>query len=287
MGKISEKFKDYNFLFDSHAHLSTGTEYDIDSVLENSEQNDVKAIFDMGVDINSSKIAVEKAKKYSQIKAFVGIDPEAFEPGSTIFARFEVDDAWFEKVYSDLKQLISDNKEYIAGVGETGMDFYHIKDLNDEDKIKSTLNQERLFRTHLEIATQTNLPLSIHSRGAEAYCLDVVKGFTEVTGIFHSYTGDYETAKQILDSGWGIGVNGIITFKNAEPLRDVFRKLIGKIPDDIDFKDLTVGPKYFYEKGIFFETDAPYLSPEGKRGEQNEPANVRMVYDHFVKMLQS
>ncbi len=279
---IFEHFKNFDFLFDSHAHLNTGNyENNLDEVIKRAKDNGVEKIFDIGVDLKSSIKAVEKGATDSSVAPFVGIDPEVFEPGSEMFIGFDIGDLWFEEQKESLRKLISNNYKIVKGIGETGMDYYHIDKLNVEDFEKSAVLQKRLFIDHLEIAEEFRLPVSIHSRGCEKLCLIIVKNSPKVKGIFHSYTGDYDTAVKILESGWGLGVNGIITFKNSEPLRAVYRKILGQIPQAPE----EITPKYFYSKGIFFETDSPYLSPEGKRGERNEPANVKIVYDYFRNML--
>jgi len=286
---ISDVFN-YDFLFDSHAHLSTGSfeDEEVERVVDEAKKANVQMIFDMGVDLKSSKLAVERTIKFPEIKAFVGIDPEVFEVGSEMYIGLEPEEKWFEEQYEALKKLISENSGNIAGMGETGMDFYHFRNQDPETRGKSTKLQERLFRMHLDLARETKLPVSVHSRAAESSCFEIIKNYPEITGIFHSYTGSYETATKILDAGWGLGVNGIVTFKNAEPLREMYRKILGKIPQSPQsVLESEFNPQYFYSKGIFFETDAPYLSPEGKRGEKNTPANVKVVYDNFVQMLQN
>lgn len=276
-GIIFEKFKDH--LFDSHSHIAS-KEFvdDIQQVVENAKLNGVEYIFDASLDLDYSLASVKTSERFKGIVySFVGIDPDVFNEQSTIFQGLNIESSWFEKSFSDLRTIISSNSESVVGIGETGMDFYHNKDSASREKINSL--QKELFNLHLELARSTNLPLTIHSRYAERECLSMVEK-SGTRGIFHSYTGDYATAKSILDAGWGLGVNGIVTFKNASEIKDLYKKLIGKLPNNVT-------PEYFYSKGIYFESDAPYLSPEGKRGERNEPANVRIVFENFIEVLKS
>ncbi len=301
---ISDFFKQ-NFLIDTHAHLNSDVFKDNDSVIsiknkENSNINDnelransldniidkcldnnVLQILDVAVSIESSIKSINISKKYSNVKSFIGIDPEVFEPNSEMFIGFEINDKYFENVFSNLEYLILKNREDVFGIGESGLDYYHNLNSNLDNELinKSKQFQERLFKLHLELASKYNLPLTIHSRGAEIECLNIIKKYN-VTGIFHSYTGDYSTAKSILDLGWGLGVNGIFTFKKANEIREMYKKILGKLKADISFLEL-------YAKGIFFETDSPYLSPEGKRGETNTPVNVLDIYNFFIKELSS
>lgn len=270
------EFKD--FLFDSHAHLNSFTSLDnAAEPVSRSKASGVEEIWDIGTDIESSKKSIELAKKYPEIKSFVGVDPELFVPGSSMFLGFE--SGLIAENMEELRKLIEGNREHIFGIGETGVDNYWIQKLDVESQ-KTSLNlQTELFSAHIELAKEYKLQMTIHSRNYEEDCLEILKRNNSGFTIFHSYTGSYETAKAILDAGYCLGVNGIITFKNASELKETYRKLLGNVPSG-------VGPKYFYDKGIFFETDAPFLSPEGKRGEQNEPSNVRAIFDAFVSMLQ-
>lgn len=277
-----------NRLFDSHAHLNfEGYDNDREEVVQRALDNGVEVIYDIGTDIEASKKSVELAKKFKGIVfSFIGIDPEIFLPGSEMFIGLDKDDKWISEQKKVLQEIISQNKEYVAGIGESGMDFFRLgqllKEVENEDKktdvsetVKASMKlQLALFRMHLELAKEFNLPVSIHSRGAEKECLEVVKQYPDTTGIFHSYTGDFETAQGILEAGWGLGINGIATFKNAKVMRDMYSKILG---DTTNLK-----PADFYNKGIFFETDSPFLSPEGKRGDRNEPSNIRLIFDLFV-----
>jgi TatD DNase family protein len=219
--------------------------------------------------------------------ASVGIDPDLLIPGNKSFAEnIQKPTSYWEEQIESLRKLISENKNYVVAIGETGMDAYWLEREMKEGKVdfattkKSIQVQEELFRMHLQLASEVDLPLSIHSRAAEPACLEIIGNFSaaRISGVFHSYTGDYETAVKILDAGWALGVNGIITFKNAEDLREMYRKIIGKVTSDLTPADL-------YSKGIYLETDAPYLAPEGKRGERNNPGNVSQIFTDFIEAL--
>ncbi|MCA9380761.1 TatD family hydrolase [Candidatus Dojkabacteria bacterium] len=268
---------DKNILIDSHCHINFGG-YDeiIEDILKRCAENSIEQVWDIGTDINSSKKSISMAKEHPEIKSFIGIDPEVFVPGSEYFVGFDKNDEWIEQMFNELNNLIEENKDYVIGIGESGLDHYWFKEKSKEDQENSSRLQEQLFKMHLELARKHNLPLSIHSRGAEKLCLEIVRKYN-VTGIFHSFTGNYQTAKGILDAGWGLGVNGIVTFKNSNDLREVYKKLLSgrKFESPIDF----------YNQGIFFETDSPFLAPEGKRGEQNEPYTIALIYDNFIKNL--
>lgn len=276
---LFEKLK-FKGLLDSHAHLGYLTESEVEQEIKSSKEALLETVFNMGINLESSiKVINQSKNSKNYLRAFVGIDPEIFEPGSDLFVGIDKNEAWIDLEIEKLKQLIRDNSEFVFGIGETGMDFYHFEKnkVDDTTKQKSKKLQEYLFRKHLELAQEINLPVSLHSRWAEEECLEIVSEFN-CRGIFHSYTGSYETAKKILDSGWGLGVNGIVTFKNSQELKSTYKKLVGII-------SLDANPEEFYKRGIYFETDSPFLSPEGKRGEKNNPANTKIIFDSFINML--
>jgi TatD DNase family protein len=109
------------------------------------------------------------------------------------------------------------------------------------------------------MARETKLPLIVHDRDAHREIAELLhsEGAGNVRGVIHCFTGDYEAAKTFLNLGFYISFSGIVTFKNAEPLRDVARKL----PLD----------------RLLIETDSPYLAPMPHRGKRNEPAFVLQV----------
>ncbi|GAB4284384.1 MAG: TatD family hydrolase [Candidatus Dojkabacteria bacterium] len=272
---IWEALKKPTGLFDSHCHLNASDyNMDLEKVVWDAADSELSFVFDIAVDVTSSRKSIELAKNYENVESFIGIDPEVFIPGSRFFWGFNNAKAKIEREFQTIIDLAQGNN--IKGIGETGMDFYWIKDKSEKERQTSRLYQKELFIKHIELAEGLGLPLSIHSRNAESECLEIMKNFG-ATGIFHSYTGNYEVAKKIIDQGYGLGVNGIITFKNAEELRNVYRKILGT-------NISSFSPEDFYKKGIFFETDGPFLSPEGKRGERNAPSNVKIIFEHFLRI---
>lgn len=284
MKTLFEQLGSPEFLFDSHCHLNDN-EYDHnrETLIQESLEAGVKQVFDIGITLDSSAKAILNASKFSEVKSFVGIDPEVCIPGSHFYDPETLIN--LESYSTNLENLILENSSYIIGIGETGLDHYWTKELGDKARVTSHKIQESLFRMHLELAQKYKLPLSIHSRGAEAICLEILKEY-KVFAIFHSYTGDYETAKKILKSGNGLGINGIFTFKKATEIREMYLKLFEEAGLLNKVKNgKTVTTEHFYKKGFYFETDAPFLSPEGKRGERNVPKNVRDVYEVVLKSM--
>ena len=133
----------------------------------------------------------------------------------------------------------------IVACGEIGLDYYY------EHSEKS--QQKGAFYSQLNLAKAKNLPVEIHTRSAEVDTLDILRSFKgEVRGLLHCFSGSWDLARGALDSGFDISFSGIVTFKKAEDLREVCRK----VPLD----------------RLHLETDAPYLAPHPHRGKKNQPA---------------
>lgn len=305
-------------LFDSHCHLNVPI-YDIDraEVLKRMLASGVEAVFDIGTDLKSSEkaigmqdIAVLRHDIVSrQIKyASVGMDMEAYIPGSDLYVEN------YEDVLNQFMQIENmcrnDSMQCantIQMIGETGIDLYWPKkrEMLQNDIALVFERQKELFRKHIELANDLALPLSIHSRDAIDECLNLLGEITppdlplnkgrrgEVRGVFHSLTPDfdddegsfYSKIKQIHEMGFHIGLNGIITFKSAKLLRE---KVIKIIRENLNMKRTNACPptvKDIYDAGFVFETDGPFLSPEGKRGQRNEPGNVKDIWEFLKESL--
>jgi len=182
---------------------------------------------------------------YPDISVSVGIHPnEQGEP---------------ETGAAELAEFAADPR--IVAVGETGLDYhYHSPD-------RSEWQRER-FRAHIRAARAVGKPLIVHTREARADTLRILKeeNAADVGGVMHCFTEDWETARQALDLGFHISFSGIITFRNAELLREVARK----VPED----------RYL------IETDSPYLAPIPHRGKPNYPAYVRHVAECLALVRQ-
>ena len=155
-----------------------------------------------------------------------------------------------------LKDLTADPK--VVAVGETGLDFYY----NHSPR----QIQIEIFCRFIHMARETGLPLVVHNREAQREVVEILRreGKGDLRGVVHCFTGNYEDAREILDMGFYLSFTGIITFKNADSLREVVRKL----PLD----------------RVLVETDSPYLAPVPYRGKRNEPAFVRYVAEALAQV---
>jgi TatD DNase family protein len=134
----------------------------------------------------------------------------------------------------------------VVGIGETGLDFHYDHSPHDV--------QERVFRAHITASRATGLPLIIHAREADEAMAAILEEELPPPGVLHCFTGGRDLAERALAIGFYISISGIVTFRNAEALRDIVRDL----PAD----------------RLLVETDAPYLAPVPYRGRRNEPAFV-------------
>jgi len=151
-----------------------------------------------------------------------------------------------------LQQLIelgSDPK--VVAIGETGLDYYYAKDTREQ--------QLASFKVHMQAANELQKPVIIHTRDAQQDTLDILKDYNVAScgGVLHCFTESWDMARQALDMGMYISFSGIVTFRNADALRDVARQ----VPDD----------------RFLIETDSPYLAPVPHRGKQNHPGWVGHV----------
>jgi TatD DNase family protein len=226
-------------LIDSHAHIQ-GKEYagEAEAVIERARTAGVEKIIAVGGagDMSSNTEAVALAARFENIFATVGMHPhDAKDVGS--------DDL------STLKELTAQTR--VVAVGETGLDYYYSHSPHDV--------QCRVFSQFIHMARQTDLPIVVHERNAADDAAELLRseGEGKLHGVIHCFTGNYEAACAYLDLGFYLSFTGIITFKNAEPLRDVVRRVpLGR---------------------MMVETDSPYLTPVPHRGKRNEPAYVRFV----------
>jgi len=143
----------------------------------------------------------------------------------------------------------------VVAIGETGLDYYR---LNGRSVEQMAWQRER-FRNHIRAARSTGLPLVVHTRSASADTLAILaeEGAGQVRGVFHCFTETLEVARAALDLGFHISFSGILTFRNAEDLREVARE----VPLE----------------RCLIETDSPYLAPVPYRGKTNSPAYVPHV----------
>ena len=228
---------------DSHCHINFPELHKkIHNVLDNMKENKISHALCVSVTLDKVEEILNLTKQHSNIYASVGVHPDyedITEPDIDILFKY------------------SQDKKVVA-IGETGLDYI---------RLKGDLSWQRdRFRTHIRAAIKSRLPLIIHTRNAREDTINIMReeDAKSATGVMHCFTESYEMARKAIDLGFYISFSGIITFKNANDLRDTVKK----IPIE----------------NILIETDSPYLAPVPKRGKLNEPSNVIYVAEKIAEL---
>lgn len=185
---------------DTHCHIFKSDYDNIDEVLNNASNNNVKYYINNGSDREYNKEVLELVKQYDNMYGALGIHPETVDD-------YSLDDIEF------IKNNLSNEK--IVAIGEIGLDYHYTKENKDE--------QTRLLEMQLSLAEEYNLPVIIHSRDATEDTINTLKKFN-CRGTIHSFSGSLETAKIYIKMGYLLGVNGVITFKNCN-IKDVIKEV--------------------------------------------------------------
>lgn len=231
-------------LVDTHTHLSfPDYDKDLEQVISRATDEGIDYLIEVGTDVTSSRRAIELAQEYPFIYASVGIHPHDATSST-------------EKDWQEIKNLAQGQK--VVAVGETGLD-YHYNYSTKED-------QQRLFKKHIELALEMELPVIIHNREATEDCLSTLRKFSDrpLKGAFHCFSGSKETAAECLSMGFYISFAGPVTFPKSHQLREVVKS----VPVE----------------RLLLETDSPFLAPQSRRGKRNEPAYLRYVLPVFAQL---
>ncbi|WP_028112754.1 TatD family hydrolase [Ferrimonas kyonanensis] len=223
-------------LIDSHCHLDRLAEQPTPESLAPVVQRARDAGVQQMLCVSVSQAGYQQMKTmvapYQDVLLSCGVHPLDIKEG---FCR-----DWLQQEAADPR---------VVAIGETGLDYYYSKD--------NIADQQQAFAEHIEVANQLNKPVIVHTRDAREDTIAILKQGQGVQGVLHCFTENWAMAKAALDLGLYISISGIVTFRNAEQLRDVVRKL----PLD----------------RLLVETDSPYLAPMPYRGNQNQPAYVKEV----------
>jgi TatD DNase family protein len=223
-------------LVDSHCHLDRldlrAYEGDLDAAIQAARDAGVERMLCIGIDLDNAPDVVAIAQRFDDVYASVGVHP------------LDISDSLCE--VDTLVNLANQNK--VVAIGETGLDYYYSAERKQE--------QQASFINHLKVSSQTGKPTIVHTRDAREDTLAIIAehGDPQVAGVLHCFTESWEMASAALDMGYYVSFSGIITFKNAEELRDVVKK----VPME----------------RLLVETDSPYLAPVPYRGKKNEPKYV-------------
>ena len=236
-------------LVDTHCHLDwSAFDADRDEVIRRAIEAGVTRMVTIGVDLASSRRAVELGERYAGVYASIGVHPNDV-------ADFSRD------TLNELRKLAQHPK--VVAIGEIGLDRYWRTVAPDA--------QKRAFEAQLELAADIGKPVIIHSRDAAEDVLETLERHLarnpQHAGILHAFSGDRDAARRAFGIGFLIGIGGPVTYKKADELREVAR---------------TAPPDRFV-----LETDAPFLAPVPHRGQRNEPARIALIAEYTARLRQA
>jgi TatD DNase family protein len=233
-------------LVDSHCHIDF-PDYDgkMDDLRLAMQEHGVSHALCVSVNLPDWPRVMALAERYDNFFASVGVHPDHAEG---------------ESLDEDVLLQRAAHPKVVA-IGETGLDYFRLT--GDLDW------QRERFRTHIRAARRCGKPLIIHTRSAAEDTLRIMReeGAEQVGGVMHCFTESQEVAQASVEMGFMISFSGIVTFRNAEPLRQV--------------------AKWVPAESLLVETDAPYLAPVPMRGKTNEPAFVPMVAARLAEIRQT
>ncbi len=222
-------------MIDSHCHLNFKSIRDnFENVIKNAKNNNLTAILTINTKPSEFYEHLDLIKPYNNIYISYGLHPQEVKQ-NTVF---------------ELNHILTEiENPKVIGIGETGLDFYYSKDFSNK--------QYEIFETHIQASIETSLPLIIHQRNSEVEIMEVLQKYLNKTNlpvVFHCFTGSKKLLNFCLDNNFYISISGIITFKNANDLRNTLKSVS--------------------LNRLLIETDSPFLSPVPNRGKLNEPSNV-------------
>lgn len=228
-------------LIDSHCHLDRldldPFDGKLDSALDAARHNGVKHMLCVCISLDKFNDVLSIAQQHDDISCSVGVHPLYDGVKDT-----------------DVEVLVEQSKHpKVVAIGETGLDYFYNKE-PDNHKL-----QQDSFRKHIQAANQVGLPIIVHTRDAREDTLNILneENAQKCGGVLHCFTESLDMAEEAMKLGFYVSFSGIVTFRNAEELRETCRK----IPLD----------------KLLIETDSPYLAPVPHRGKSNQPAFVKNV----------
>ncbi len=233
-------------LVDSHCHLDrldlSRDQGQLDAAIRRASEQGVRHMLCVSIDLEAWPAMVKAVEPFDQVSVSIGVHPNEQEG----------QEPTVELLCEHAKQ------PRVVAIGETGLDYFRTS--GDQEW------QRERFRVHIDAAKQSGLPLIIHTRDAREDTIAIMREEDAglAGGVMHCFAEDWDTARRAMDLGFYISFSGIVTFKNAETLKEVARR----VPLD----------------RMLVETDSPYLAPVPFRGKPNEPSYVRHVAEHIAEL---
>lgn len=246
-------------IVDVHAHLEGSRfEEDLDEVVRRFKDAGGSLIVTSGVNPETNRKSLEIAKKYDVVKASFGLYPI-----DSIADKFEgLTDDYLRKIpvfdVDEELDWIREHAEDCVAIGEIGLDFKVVKDLENVEEIK--VAQEDVFRKVLKLAKELGKSVVVHSRGAEEKAIEILEEMKMSEVVMHCFNGKKALIRRIVKNGWSLSIPAVIM------RLDHFKMVVKMVP----------------LRQLLTETDAPYLSPVV--GERNEPANVLVTLKEIARI---
>ena len=233
-------------IIETHCHLDYLKGEPLEDIIMAAEQVNIERLITISVSPDNLATVRALAGNHPRVFGTQGIHPHE--------ARH-----WHDGLYTEIAEAIKASPHRLVAVGEIGLDYHY--DFSTPEQ------QKHAFRQQMQLASELDLPVVIHTREADEDTLEILKEFEgsqKQRGVLHSYTSGEKLAQYGLDQGWYIGFNGICTFNKAENVRDIIRMT----PAD----------------RILLETDSPFLAPVPYRGRENMPYYVPFVAETIAEL---
>lgn len=233
-------------LVDSHCHLDRLNldryNGELSAAIAAAQARGISQLLCISISLDNVETVIDIAQRHAPVLASVGVHPCDVKAGT-----------------ASREQLLEwAARDKVVAIGETGLDYHY--------ETQSQALQQESFALHLQVAGAVGLPVVVHTRDAREDTLALIRqhGNPDSAGVLHCFTENWDMARAAMDLGYYISLSGIVTFKNAESLRDVARRM----------------PL----ERLLVETDSPYLAPVPYRGKPNEPQYVREVAEFVAEV---
>ncbi|MCX8472976.1 MAG: TatD family hydrolase [Sediminibacterium sp.] len=233
-------------LIDTHSHIYLDEfNDDLNHVFVRAEQNNVNKILLPSINKEHFDKQMKLTFTNSHCQSMIGLHP--------CYVKED-----FQKELDFVHHSLNNKELNFIGIGEIGLDYFWDKTFLSQQKY--------CYETQLDWAIEYNLPVSIHSRDSTDDCFEAIKERSKkgLTGVFHCFSGTLVQAQKIMDSGFYLGIGGVVTFKNSHLINILQTIGIDK---------------------IVLETDAPYLAPVPFRGKRNEPSYLLNIVNFLSNHL--
>lgn len=234
-------------LIDTHCHVHDpefASKYDkpVEQLVKEAQEAGIETFISVGTEAESSRLAVEFAQKHGTW-ASLALHPHEVSEKTT---------EQLENEFKIIEKLASEGHKVVVAIGETGLDYYYHKEIEVQNA------QKELFRRHLDLAVQYDLPLIFHIRDAFEDFFAIVDEYNQkgpaIRGVVHSFTAGLTELQGCLERNLYLGINGIMTFTKND--------------------DQLAAAKAIPRSNLVLETDAPFLTPKPYRGKMCEIAHI-------------